>query len=36
MLLLASAALVITSVMASLVPAKRATRIDPMIALRYE
>jgi ABC-type antimicrobial peptide transport system permease subunit len=36
MLLLASAALVITSVVASLVSAKRATRIDPMIALRYE
>jgi ABC-type antimicrobial peptide transport system permease subunit len=36
MLLLASAALLITSVVASLVPAKRATRIDPMIALRYE
>jgi predicted lysophospholipase L1 biosynthesis ABC-type transport system permease subunit len=36
MLLLASAALVATSVVASLVPAKRATRIDPTIALRYE
>jgi predicted permease len=36
MLLLASAALLLSSVLASLVPAERATRIDPTIALRYE